>query len=168
MSIPLHSTTQDTIIELRPYEDSDRIVLETFKLQDDQTSFVALPKQILQISIEDPCRFPAVIVTAKTIVGFFVLHHGHGILEFSDNPRALLLRGLSINQFHQGKGYGGKAMQLLPNWARDIFPNFEEMVLAVNADNTSAKKLYEKTGFEFKGITRMGPNGLQYMMHHPL
>ncbi|MGA4721779.1 hypothetical protein ACOZ9X_17390 [Fictibacillus nanhaiensis] len=41
-----------------------------------------------------------------------------------------------------------------------------ELILAVNFNNHSAKKLYEKVGFVDRGQIKPGPVGPQYVLHY--
>lgn len=58
-----------------------------------------------------------------------------------------------INPFLQGKGLGSKALLLLCDYGfRTICLN--RIYLEVNEDNSIARKLYEKNGFELEGVLR--------------
>ncbi|WP_134684953.1 GNAT family N-acetyltransferase [Brevibacillus migulae] len=142
--------------------------LSAFYLPEEQKQFTALPAEVLSESLRDSNRHPVVITAGEKPVGFFVLHHGKEIGPFTSNERALLLRAFSIDHVHQGMGYAKAAMLLLPAFTAKHFPDLTEIVLAVNARNLAAKRLYEKTGFQDKGITRMGKNGLQHVLHYEL
>ena len=43
-----------------------------------------------------------------------------------------------------------------------------EVVLKVNEKYSSTQNLYEKVGFQDKGLRRMGPIGQQIIMHLPI
>jgi hypothetical protein len=55
------------------------------------------------------------------------------------NPKAILLRALSINYRHQGNGYAKAAMKTLPLFVKNHFTKVDEIVLAVNEKNIGAK-----------------------------
>ena len=105
-----------------------------------------------------------VIVHNEKPVGFFVLHKTYRVKAYSSNPQAMLLTALSINRIHQGKGYAKEAMVLLKAFMNEEFPYCNEVVLAVNLKNTSARQLYEKAGFHDTGRRKMGPSGEQAVM----
>ncbi|MGE7269956.1 GNAT family N-acetyltransferase [Brevibacillus panacihumi] len=153
-------------VHLSLYDEAFTEALLQFSLPEEQLSFTALPNKVLEETLRDPDRYPVVIVAEGIPVGFFVLHVGEGIGEYTSNPRAILLRALSVTEEHQGKGYAKKAMLALPNFVAEHLPGKEEIILAVNERNLAAKQLYEKSGFVDKGITRMGPIGRQYMLHY--
>ncbi|HZG13931.1 MAG TPA: GNAT family N-acetyltransferase [Candidatus Bathyarchaeia archaeon] len=144
-------------------EHSER--LSAFHLPEEQKQFTALPDEVLSESMRDPNRHPIVITAGEKPVGFFILHHGQGIRSYTSNESALLLRAFSIDHAHQGMGYARAALLLLPAFTAKHFPDYTEIVLVVNSRNLAAKRLYEKTGFQDQGITRMGKNGLQHVLY---
>jgi RimJ/RimL family protein N-acetyltransferase len=62
---------------------------------------------------------------------------------FSENVNAIFLWAFSIDRKHQGKGFAGLAMNSLPNFFLNHFPQVAEIVLTVNENNLPAKRLYE-------------------------
>ncbi|MFD2442967.1 GNAT family N-acetyltransferase [Bacillus sp. CGMCC 1.16607] len=148
------------------YEERFRAQLFEFSLPSEQHQFTGLPVDVLEISVKDKDRFPIVILDEDDVVGFFILHYGEEISSFSKNPNAILLRALSINYKHQGKGYGKLAMEQLPSFVKENFPQFDEIVLAVNMKNIGAKKLYDNVGFIDRGERRVGKIGPQYILHY--
>jgi RimJ/RimL family protein N-acetyltransferase len=157
--------SSDNMIQLVYYEEKYQSQLFDFKLPPDQHQFTGLPREVLDISISDPNRYPIVIINGEVAVGFFVFHQGEDISPFSTNPNAILLRAFSIHNVHQGNGYGKTAMKLLPIFVKKNFPNVDEIVLAVNEKNNAAKKLYESVGFIDLGERRIGNIGSQYLLH---
>jgi RimJ/RimL family protein N-acetyltransferase len=155
-------------VQLCFYRSEHDAVLQTFYLPKEQEKFTALPTEVIDLSIQDEKRYPVVILSRDTPVGFFVLHYDEDIQSFTNNPNAILLRAFSINYIHQGKGYAKKALHLLPEFVMKHFPNINEIVLAVNEKNVAARQLYEKSGFEDKGFRRLGKIGMQLILHYPL
>jgi RimJ/RimL family protein N-acetyltransferase len=149
----------------RPEHEQD---LLSFQLSEEQGKFTSLPGPALQLCMEEAGRHPIVILAGDTAAGFFVLHTGEGIRYFTENTRAILMRALSINPVFQGRGYGKQAMLQVFNFAKEHFPEHDEIVLAVNVNNVAAKTLYEKTGFEDSGELKEGPVGYQHVLHLPL
>ncbi|SFA88045.1 MULTISPECIES: GNAT family N-acetyltransferase [unclassified Bacillus (in: firmicutes)] len=139
-----------------------------FHLPDEQKKFTGMPSDILKTTLEDSERYPVVITGGDKPVGFFVLHKGVGILPFTSNKDAILLRAFSIDLNAQGQGFGKKSMQLLPAFVRENFSFINEIVLAVNMKNKAAKALYEKVGFVDRGAKREGSIGLQHILHYDL
>ncbi|MGW8428754.1 GNAT family N-acetyltransferase [Peribacillus simplex] len=99
---------------------------------------------------------------------FFVLHIGENITPFTDDKKAILLRGFLVDQMHQGKGVAKKALQILPEFAKTIFPNKDSIILAVNVMNVIAKSLYAKSGYQDTGIQKVGRSGLMEIMEYRL
>jgi RimJ/RimL family protein N-acetyltransferase len=155
-------------VQLCFYGPEHDAALQTFYLPAEQKKFTALPTEVIDLSIQDENRYPVVILNRDTPVGFFVLHDGKDIQTFTNNPNAMLLQAFSINYIHQGKGYAKKALQLLPEFVMKHFPYINEIVLAVNEKNIAARQLYEKSGFEDRGLRRLGKIGRQLILHYPL
>jgi RimJ/RimL family protein N-acetyltransferase len=152
-------------VALTFFEEIHREALNAFYLVEDQKKFTALPSDALKQCEEDPSRNPVVITESDVPVGFFVLHAGENIRDFTANPLAMVIRALSINQSEQGKGYAKEAMLQLPAFVSNHFPEVNELILSVNFKNESAKKLYEKVGFQDRGQIKHGPVGPQYVLH---
>jgi RimJ/RimL family protein N-acetyltransferase len=146
------------------FEGIHRKALNAFYLAEDQKQFTAMPIDALEKCEEDPRRNPVVITVSNRPVGFFVLHAGENISDFTANPNAMVIRALSINQSEQGKGYAKEAMLQLPTFVATRFPEITELILAVNFKNEPAKRLYEKAGFQDRGQIKHGPVGPQYVM----
>jgi RimJ/RimL family protein N-acetyltransferase len=160
--------TTSGLVNLCFYQSEHYDALKAFWLPEDQKAFTALPLEALEKCKEEKERRPVVILNGKTPVGFFVLHTGENIRPFTDNPRAVLLRALSVNYSEQGKGYAKKAMALLPAFVKAHFPDVNEIVLAVNERNLAAQKLYFAVGFIYRGLRREGRIGPQLLLHYPL
>lgn len=153
-------------VALTFFDEIHREALNAFDLDDGQKKFTAMPSDALKICEEDPGRTPVVITASTTTVGFFVLHVGENIRNFTSNPNAMVIRALSINQSEQGKGYAKEAMLQLPAFVSTHFPEINELILAVNFKNEPAKNLYEKAGFQDRGQIMHGPVGPQYVLHY--
>jgi len=158
----------NTSITLTFYEKIYDSYLSGFYLPEDQMPFTALPMEAIKKCENDPERHPIVILADSIPVGFFILHHGENIRQYYDHPNAILIRSLSVDYQHQGKGYAKKGMQLCPGFVREHFPFIDEIILVVNNRNIAAQNLYKKVGFIDKGIRRVGPVGPQTVMHYPL
>ncbi|MFE4813228.1 GNAT family N-acetyltransferase [Peribacillus simplex] len=155
-------------ITLTPYLPEYLHQLSQFYLPDAQTPFSALPEESLKYCREDCDRHPIAIMDEGIPVGFFVLHIGENITPFTNDKKAILLRGFLVDQKHQGKGVAKKALQILPEFAKEIFPNKDSIILAVNVMNVIAKSLYAKSGYQDTGIQRVGRSGLMGIMEYRL
>jgi RimJ/RimL family protein N-acetyltransferase len=142
--------------------------IRNFTLDEVQKSFVFLPSAAIDWSIQDNNCFPVVILVENEPVGFFVLHHSEEIQTFTENANAIFLRAFSIDRMHQRKGYAGLAMNYLPEFVLIHFPQLVEIVLTVNENNLPARRLYEKSGFLYKGKNKIGRSGIELGMHYSL
>ncbi len=152
-------------IQLIPYDEKYKKIIEAFTLPSEQIQFTAKPSDLLERAEEDATRNVVVITANQIPVGIFALQSGARVAEYTENPHALLLNSFSINYENQGKGYAKKGLTLLREFAKSYFPNTNEIVLAVNERNIPAQKLYAKVGFEDRGQRRMGPIGRQLVLY---
>ncbi|MFD1900455.1 GNAT family N-acetyltransferase [Enterococcus termitis] len=83
---------------------------------------------------------------------------------YADNEHAVLLRTFSTDHRYQGKGYAKKALRLLHDFTKKLFPTADEIILAVNKKNISAQTLYKKSGFVPMDKIVEGAAGPQYVM----
>ena len=155
-------------MEFIKYEPSFDHLIKQYYLSEEQMRYTAAPIDCIPLSNEDSDRHSILAIHENELVTFFVLHESEGVKPYSDNENAILLRAFSTNNRHQGKGYAKQALNLLPQYIQNTFPNINEIVLAVNVQNKPAKGLYEKAGFIDQGIRRMGPKGELIIMHYSL
>lgn len=144
----------------------EKALFEDYQVSAEQEKHTALPVRAIQLCREDRDRHAIVIVADRKPVGFFVLHRGDRIRSITDSPRAMLVRSLSVNLPEQGKGYAKRAMNMLPKFVSDYFPDMNEIVLVVNSGNEAALSLYQQAGFEDRGHRKEGPVGTQVLLHY--
>ncbi|RXT06499.1 GNAT family N-acetyltransferase [Ammoniphilus sp. CFH 90114] len=161
-------TVINSTVNLDFYCEAYLPALLSFTLPKEQVMFTALPEVLLQLAREDTTRIPIVILDQGRPVGMFALQSGPRVLEYTDNPRALLLTAFSINYNEQGKGYAKLALLSLPLFVIKNFTEIDEIVLVVNGKNTTAQQLYLKAGFTDRGGRKMGEIGEQYVLHLPI
>ncbi|GAA0134331.1 GNAT family N-acetyltransferase [Paenibacillus sp. YSY-4.3] len=152
-------------VSLRLYLPSDKVPLERFELPEEQVLFSALPKDVLDEANRDEYQYPVVITYEEIPAGFFILHEGPDIEEFTVNPDAMLLRSFSIDYRYQGQGLAKTAMLQLPEFMKSRFPGHNEVALAVNKRNKVAQAVYMAAGFQDKGKLIEGPIGPQHIYH---
>ncbi|GIN13549.1 N-acetyltransferase [Shouchella clausii] len=148
-------------IELKHFSYQYIDTLSTFELPKEQAQFTSLPNDYKEVA---EGQYRIVILHKTEPVGFFLMHSTDRVKEYSDNPQAMLLTALSINEAKQGKGYAKQAMLLLKEFVTMEFPKCNEIVLAVNHKNIAAQQLYVKTGFQDTGKRKIGPIGEQLIM----
>lgn len=161
----MHTSQHTEIIFYKP---EHKAALESFYLPEDQKQFTGMPKEMLQIALEDKHRFPVVIVSNDKPVGFFILYDGEERFDYSDHSNSLVFRAFSINHADQGNGHAKAALLQLKEFTQQHFPEAEEIVLAVNLNNLPARQAYLKAGFRDDGRTKMGRNGLQHILVLPI
>lgn len=112
--------------------------------------------------------FSITIFKDENPAGYFALDFGDDKFDLTDNSNSVLLRSLSINPQFQGQGIGKAAMIQVDDFIKENFKDCDEIVLAVNQNNTSAYDLYIKVGYIFEGKTRIGRSGPQRLMYKKL
>lgn len=155
------------MLHLAPYSPEHNQAL-SYTLDVHQAVFTALPESWFDGSGEHVLRVS--IMAGGLAVGFFVLDGGGGKVPFTPNPNALLLRSMSVNPEHQGKGYAKAALchPDLPPLSLSLLPDADEIVLGVNVRNRAAAQVYAACGFADTGRRYQGPQGEQIIMSRPL
>ncbi|MEI5907037.1 GNAT family N-acetyltransferase [Bacillus spongiae] len=151
-------------VRLSTYQQCHRNILDQFSLPEEQLQYTRLPKSSLPLALDDQHRHPVVILANEVPVGFFILYDGEERTDYTKNSCSLILRAFLINQKEQNKGYAKLALLQLSMYVEEHFLGINEVSLAVNARNLAALNLYSKCGFVDKGMTRMGPKGIQHLL----
>ncbi|KWW52547.1 acetyltransferase, partial [Bacillus cereus] len=101
-------------IQLVPYKEEYKEVIETFILPSEQVQFTSDPAELLKKAKNDRTKNVIVILDYNGVpVGLFALQTGDRVQEFTENENALLLTSFSINHNRQRKGYAKKSLALL-------------------------------------------------------
>jgi RimJ/RimL family protein N-acetyltransferase len=148
-------------VTLHPYSSEVSI---TYKLPSEQQEFARLPQEIIERDAMDPLKHLIIIRARGEVAGFFELDESEDRKKFSDNPKALLLRGFSVNPKFQGRGIATGSVYALPGFMTKEYPDFNEVVLGVNARNLPAQRVYQKAGFADTGRRLMRSKGEQIVM----
>lgn len=141
-------------------------LIDQYQLVDSQLKYTGHAKEC--VTLRSVTRTPVLVIVEGRLVTYFDLHRKEGVAPYSNNSNAILVRAFSTDFREQGKGYAKKALQLLPQFVQQHFPQVDEIVLAVNVGNRIAKILYEKNGFVDFGERRQGPKGELIVMSYPL
>lgn len=155
-------------VTLEFYEEKYKSILRDYDLSEEQIRFTSLPSEALTACEIDKTRYPIVILSNGEPAGFFVLHGWEGVKTYSENRNAILVRAYSINTKFQGRGIAKNSLSKLDTFVKCNFPTSNEIILAVNHQNTVAQHLYKVSGFVDKGLRVMGRMGEQYIYHKEL
>lgn len=105
----------------------------------------------------------------EQLVGCFILDNDYGRYHAFAKANDLGLRGFFIAAAAQGQGYAKAALQQLPGYVQQHFPDVQRLILTVNCRNTVAHQLYQATGFQDSGsLYHGGPSGPQHVMWREL
>lgn len=157
------------MVSLQFYNESDFAAVN-YTLDHIQAAYTSTAALALnRISERDTgLEFAVTVFSNENPAGFFTLDFGDDKLDATGNPDCVLLRSLSVNPEFQGKGVGRHIMLQIDGFIRENFKDCNEIVLAVNHNNSSAYELYLKAGYHNEGRTKTGRNGLQYLMYKKL
>ncbi|WHP42951.1 GNAT family protein [Lysinibacillus boronitolerans] len=143
-------------MQLMFYEDKAQNLVEQYTLTEEQLRYTKSPKESIALAKQDTSRHAVLAMDGNKLVTFFVLHEKEGVMPYSSNEQALVIRSFSTDFYEQGKGYAKTALQLLPDFVRKHFPYINELVLGVNVPNRAAQELYKRCGFVDEGRQAMG------------
>ncbi|MFF2176402.1 GNAT family N-acetyltransferase [Lysinibacillus sp. NPDC058147] len=146
-------------MRLKFYEEKDDYLIERYTITEEQLRYTMSPKASIDLVKQDQNRHAILVLNEDKLVTFFVLHEKEGVKPYSSNEQAILIRAFSTDFYEQGKGYAKAALQLLPDFVFEHFPNINELVLGVNEPNTAAQSLYKKCGFVDEGRLATGFRG---------
>jgi RimJ/RimL family protein N-acetyltransferase len=158
----------DLAMQLYFYDERYKNNIEQYQLSEEQLRFTGTPTECIKLSNEDPDRYSILAMNQDNLVTFFNLHKNEGVKPFSNNDRSILLKAFSTDFRHQGKGYAKNVLLQLPSFVKEHFIEINEIVLAVNLQNTVAQGLYKKCGFIDEGERRMGRKGELIIMSYHL
>ncbi|PFE18079.1 GNAT family N-acetyltransferase [Bacillus cereus] len=106
---------------------------------------ISLTKVYIKPDGDNVEYIPFAIYDGNLMVGFIM----HAVVrETSD---MYWINGFIIDQKQQGNGYGKAALQESIYLIKNTFKECKEIRLTVHKDNISAKKLYERYGFQSLG-----------------
>ncbi|CCV09246.1 putative GCN5-related N-acetyltransferase [Mesorhizobium metallidurans STM 2683] len=139
---------------------ADRPVVESLSVNEFQSAFVEPISETLATTVSQ--RENYVMDEEGRVVGFFQIDSTSGT-QSVDN--CLELHEFMIGRSHQGKGYGRRFAEALPEFLKSAYPTWTGVCLTVNCKNAAAKRLYELAGFvETGNVKAEGGSGPQFIM----
>lgn len=155
-------------MQLYFYDEKFKTAIENYSLSEEQLRFTGKPSDSINLCKDDPDRYSIIGMQGNQIVTYFVLHKNAGVMPYTDNENAILLRTFSTDFNYQGRGYAKETLKILPELVKANFPHMNEIILAVNVRNDVAQRLYKKCGFIDEGIRKMGKKGELIIMSYYL
>lgn len=124
------------------------IEVASLKLKVEQENFIASNAlSLAQSKYQEEC-IPKAILVHHNIVGFLMY-----CLDRTDNE--YWIYRLMIDQRYQGLGYGQKAMEIMIKDLKEVATN-HLLRISFEPENSVAKQLYEKLGFQTTGVIDSG------------
>jgi RimJ/RimL family protein N-acetyltransferase len=124
-----------------------------------QRNWSGVPADTLGPAERDPRQHPVAILLDDEPAGFLVLHGGVSAGRFVRPHGELLIRAFFVAAPFQHRGVGGRALALLPRFARGLDPALSRLVLTVNDVNEVAQRAYTRAGFRDTGERYQRPGG---------
>lgn len=150
-------------MKLVQYTDKYQQLIENYFLSESQLRFTRPPMDCIET--KEPYQTNVVMLDEDKAVTFFTLDIGTDAYEYADNQQAILIRSFSTEYYNQGKGYAKQALQQLPAFLKQHFPETNELVLGVYVENHVAQGLYTKCGFRDTTKRCAGRNGQIIIMN---
>lgn len=139
---PSNQHLEEIMIILQPVTEKNYLQALHLQLGTDQKEFVASPAAILARAYAYRRNRAKVwgVYAQDQIVGLMLLQ------DLNEEPACYHLSEFMIDQMHQGRGYGQKALALLlRHCCREH--RFENVEVCVNKNASAARHVYEKLGF---------------------
>lgn len=153
-------------ITVQVFEEKYREAVNEFKLSERQQIYSSLPKSVLDDALNDENRVANIAMNQEgQVVGFFVLHQYYQHEGYDTPENVVYVRSLSVNEKYQGHGYGTKMMMFLPQYVKELFPDFNHLYLVVDAENKGAWNVYERAGFMHTATKEEGPIGKERLYY---
>lgn len=101
-----------------------------------------------------------VLLADETPAGFFMLRRGDCLPHWAQTGCATL-HALQIDYRQQGKGLGKACLEALPAAVHLVWPDIDQLMLSVDADNLAAMGLYTRHGWVDTGEAYRGRIGFE-------
>lgn len=141
----------------------------TISVTSEQVEFAGTIEQSVDICKADEFNQIAglAIFDHQRVVGFLVLKRGASAPPWAD-PMAATVSAMRIDVSCQGQGIGSRALQALPSWVAENWPESPLLALAVDEENQLARNAYARAGFVDNGIREQGRIGWVRYMSRPV
>ena len=137
----------DDMIELRPITEDNFLDAFHLKLAPGQERFVSHPiRSLAQAYVYRAQCQPFGIYAEGKMVGYVMVIYDYDVPEYD-------IWHMMIDESAQRQGYGAAALDRVIDYIRPKpFGSSDRIALTCNKDNTAARKLYEKKGFQATGV----------------
>ncbi|MEW9919479.1 GNAT family N-acetyltransferase [Marimonas sp. MJW-29] len=154
-------------LRLEPLGAGDLIKVAHIRVAPDQLIYSGSVAEAFGAA-EEGVDFHAILEGAEA-AGFFKIDRAYDI-RFPFVPAgALGLRAFMVDHGRQGEGIASRAVRLLPDYLRALYPHAKVIYLTVNKVNSGAIRAYLKGGFTDTGEEwPHGDAGLQHIMRMTL
>jgi len=147
------------MIELRKITKQNFNEIMALKVAEHQRAYVStVSDSLAQAWIYRDTAFPFAIYAGDLPIGFVML-------GYYESREQYTLWKFFIDEKHQNKGYGKKALHLAVDYLHNAF-NAEEIYTGVLIGNIIAKQLYISFGFEETGKSEDNMEELKYTCKH--
>lgn len=127
-------------VTLRDITRENYLACLDLRVREDQRAFVASNAFSLAQSKYEPECIPLAVYAGEIMVGFTMYC-------VDTDVNTYYIYRLMIDEKHQGKGYGLKAMSILLDMIKKD-PCYHRIYIDCRPENTAAQRLYAKLGFQ--------------------
>ena len=162
----------DAVVSLKRWQalsEAEQTAVLDLNVTQQQVEFAGTVARSVQACVEDPANEIAglAVMHEHRVVGFFLLRRGAGAPVWG-GPKAAVVSAMRIDVSQQGKGMGSAALQLLPPWITEHWPDSTELALSVDEENHAARRAYARAGFVDLGKREEGRIGWVRYLSKPI
>ncbi|RRV05634.1 GNAT family N-acetyltransferase [Pseudomonas sp. v388] len=156
---------QTRLVGYHELDDTQRRELEQLEVQLEQQAYCGDIHSALNTLLvrPNPNIQGFVLLADEHPVGFLMLKRDDCLPHWAQAGTATL-HALQIDYRLQGQGLGKACLQELPAAVRRTWPEIEQVMLSVDADNLPAMSLYTRLGWDDTGEAYRGRIGFERRM----
>lgn len=153
------------LIEWSLLSEAEQHEVRSLEISDQQLNFTGPTKSAVELAEDSDGQdlVGLAIIVDPVVVGLLLLkRRSKALLWVPVNAAAV--SAFRIDLRHQSQGFGTRALDLVPGWVKQNWPESQSLVLAVDEPNTAAIRSYIKAGWTDDGITVRGSVGWERRM----
>jgi ribosomal protein S18 acetylase RimI-like enzyme len=156
---------QTRLVGYQELNENQRRQLEQLEVQREQQAFCGDIHAALNTLLVRPSpNIQGFVLLADEVPAGFLMLKRDDCLPHWAQAGAATLHALQIDHRLQGKGLGKACLKALPAAVRKTWPDIDQLMLSVDADNLPAMNLYASHGWDDTGEAYLGRIGFERRM----
>ncbi|MFD2307096.1 GNAT family N-acetyltransferase [Enterococcus termitis] len=123
------------------YNDTHQTFIDNYCLSERKLRYVRAP----QLAVKDSNRHSVLAFENEVLVTFFTLHYCSGEFPTTD---CLIVEDISTDYRHLRNGHVSRALQILPEFVKQHFPEVKQLILLVTEDKHFTQSLCKYADFQ--------------------